>query len=33
LHSAVSEGSIPDDARLLADSELEGLAGWMLNRR
>jgi type IV pilus assembly protein PilM len=33
LHSAVSEGRIPDDARLLADSELEGLAGWMLNRR
>jgi type IV pilus assembly protein PilM len=32
LHSAVSEGRIPEDARPLADSELEGLAGWMMNR-
>ena len=32
LHSAVSEGRIPEDARPLADSELEGLVGWMANR-
>jgi type IV pilus assembly protein PilM len=33
LHSAVSEGRIPEDARPMADGELEGLAGWMMNRR
>ena len=33
LHSAISEGRIPEDARPLADSELEGLAGLMINRR
>lgn len=32
LHTAVSEGRIPADARSLADRELEGLVGWMLNR-
>lgn len=32
LHSAVSEGRIKDDARPLADRELEGLIGWMLQR-
>jgi len=32
LHGAVSDGRIPDDARPLADRELEGLIGWMLNR-
>lgn len=32
LQSAVSDGRIPEDARPLADSELEGLAGWMMNR-
>jgi type IV pilus assembly protein PilM len=32
LHSAVAEGRIPEVARPLADSELEGLAGWMMNR-
>ena len=32
LHSAVSEGRIPEDARPLADYELEGLVGWMANR-
>jgi type IV pilus assembly protein PilM len=32
LHSAVSERRIPEDARRMADSELEGLAGWMTNR-
>jgi type IV pilus assembly protein PilM len=32
LHTAVSEGLIPADARPLADRELEGLVGWMLNR-
>jgi hypothetical protein len=32
LHTAVSEGRIPGDARPLADRELEGLVGWMLNR-
>jgi type IV pilus assembly protein PilM len=33
LHSAVSEGRIKEDARPLADRELEGLVGWMLQRR
>lgn len=32
LHSAVSDGRIPADARALADRELEGLVGWMLHR-
>ena len=32
LQSAVSDGRIPEDARPLAESELEGLAGWMMNR-
>jgi type IV pilus assembly protein PilM len=31
LHSAVSDGRIRDDARPLADRELEGLVGWMLH--
>ena len=32
LHTAVSEGRVPNDARPLVDRELEGLVGWMLNR-
>lgn len=32
LHSAVSEGRIKEDGRQLADRELEGLVGWMLQR-
>lgn len=32
LHSAVSEGRVKEDARSLADRELEGLIGWMLQR-
>jgi hypothetical protein len=32
LQTAVSEGRISEDARPLADGELEGLAGWMMNR-
>jgi type IV pilus assembly protein PilM len=32
LNAAVSEGRIPEDARPLADRELEGLVGWMLHR-
>jgi type IV pilus assembly protein PilM len=32
LHSAVSEGRIKEDARPLADRELEGLIGWVLQR-
>jgi len=32
LQSAVSAGHIKDDARQLADRELEGLVGWMLQR-
>ncbi|HET9804645.1 MAG TPA: hypothetical protein VFP96_15500 [Candidatus Acidoferrum sp.] len=32
LHTAVSEGRLSDDARPLADRELEGLVGWMLQR-
>src|SRR2546426_3795202 len=32
LHSAVAEGRIKEDARSLADRELEGLIGWMLQR-
>src|SRR5438874_10224003 len=32
LNSAHSEGRIKDDARRLADRDLEGLVGWMLHR-
>ena len=32
LHSAVADGRVPDDARPLADRELDGLVGWMLHR-
>jgi type IV pilus assembly protein PilM len=32
LHSAVSDGRIPADARPLADREMDGLVGWMLHR-
>jgi type IV pilus assembly protein PilM len=32
LHSAISEGRIQEDARPLAERELEGLVGWMLQR-
>jgi type IV pilus assembly protein PilM len=32
LDSAVSEGRIPEGARPMADSELEGLAGLLMNR-
>ena len=32
LHTAISQGRIPDDARSLANRELEGLVGWMLHR-
>ena len=32
LHTAISEGSLSDEARPLADRELEGLVGWMLQR-
>ena len=32
LHSAVSDGRIKEDARPLADRDLEGLIGWMLQR-
>jgi type IV pilus assembly protein PilM len=31
-HTAISEGRIPGYARPLADRELEGLIGWMMNR-
>jgi type IV pilus assembly protein PilM len=31
LHSAISEGRVPDEARPLADRELEGLVGWILH--
>jgi type IV pilus assembly protein PilM len=33
LQTALSEGSIKEDARQLADRDLEGLVGWMLHRR
>jgi hypothetical protein len=33
LHTAVSEGRLSDEARPLADRELEGLVGWMLQRK
>lgn len=32
VHTAVSDGRIPADARQLADRELEGLVGWMLHK-
>jgi type IV pilus assembly protein PilM len=32
LQTALSEGSIKEDARQLADRDLEGLVGWMLHR-
>lgn len=32
LDAALSDGHVPQDARALADRELEGLVGWMLNR-
>jgi type IV pilus assembly protein PilM len=32
LHSAVSDGRIHEDARPLAERELDGLVGWMLHR-
>jgi hypothetical protein len=32
LDSAFSEGRIKEDARQLADRDLEGLVGWMLLR-
>lgn len=32
LHSAVSEGRIPEDAQPLVAREAEGLVGWMLHR-
>ena len=32
LHSAISEGRINSDARALAERELEGLIGWMMQR-
>jgi hypothetical protein len=32
LPSALSEGRVKEDARPLADRELDGLTGWMLHR-
>ena len=32
LHTAASDGRIPADARQLADRDLDGLVGWMLQR-
>jgi type IV pilus assembly protein PilM len=32
LHSAVSDGRVPHDARPLADREADGLIGWMMHR-
>ncbi len=32
LHTAVSEGFVPADARPLADREIDGLIGWMAHR-
>jgi hypothetical protein len=32
LHAAASDARIKEDARPLADRELEGLIGWMLQR-
>jgi len=33
VHSAVSDGRIKEDARPLADRDLEGLIGWVLMQR
>jgi type IV pilus assembly protein PilM len=32
LHNAISEGRLSEDAKPLADRELEGLVGWMMQR-
>jgi hypothetical protein len=32
LHTAVSEGRVPEDVQALADREADGLVGWMLHR-
>jgi type IV pilus assembly protein PilM len=32
LHTAVSEGRVPEDAHALAEREVDGLVGWMLHR-
>ena len=32
LHTAVSEGRVPEEAHALADHEADGLVGWMLHR-
>jgi Type IV pilus assembly protein PilM len=32
LHTAVSEGRVPEDVQALADREADGLLGWMLHR-
>jgi type IV pilus assembly protein PilM len=32
LHTAVSEGRIPEEAQPMAEREVEGLVGWMLHR-
>jgi type IV pilus assembly protein PilM len=32
LHTAVSEGRVPEEAQPMADREVEGLVGWMLHR-
>jgi hypothetical protein len=32
LHSAVSEGRVPEDAQPMAEREVDGLVGWMLHR-
>jgi hypothetical protein len=32
LNTALSEGKLSDESRPLADRELEGLVGWMLQR-
>ncbi len=32
LHTAISQGRLSEDARPLADRELEGLVGWMMHR-
>jgi hypothetical protein len=32
LHTAVSEGRVPEEAQPMAEREVEGLVGWMLHR-
>jgi len=32
LHTAISEGRVPEEAQPMADREVEGLVGWMLHR-